>query len=130
MPVPDALRRWFIVHFVADVIFAAPLMVAPVAFLTALGWDSVDPISARLVGAALIGIGVESWLGRDRSASSYLTMLRLKVLWSASACVGIFVSMLQGAPAMGWAFFAIFAGFNTLWLTWYRRLKNAQTVAT
>ncbi|RAL25250.1 hypothetical protein DL240_03295 [Lujinxingia litoralis] len=124
MSVPAALRRWFIVHFVADLLFALPLMVAPTAFLTTLGWESVDPISARLVGAALIGIGVESWLGRDRPAESYRTMLRVKMLWSASAALGIAVSMVQGAPQMGWGFFGIFAAFNLLWTYWYRRLAR------
>ena len=122
--VPDALRSWFVVHFVLDILFAAPLLIAPVFFLKFFGWTEVDPISARLVGAALVGIGVESLLGRHKGVEAYLGMLRLKILWSATATLGILVSMLQGAPVMGWAFFAIFAVFNVIWTYWYRRLKQ------
>jgi len=56
--VPSALRRWFVVHFVADLIFAIPLVVAPVATLRAIGWTTVDPVAPRLVGAALTAIGI------------------------------------------------------------------------
>lgn len=125
--VPAALRTWFVVHFVADIVFALPLLVAPVLFLKTFGWTEVDPISARLVGAALVGIGVESLLGRHKGPEAYLGMLRLKILWSATATLGILVSMLQGAPVMGWAFFGVFAVFNGIWTYWYLRLKRAQT---
>ena len=27
--VPEALRVWFVIHFVVDIVFALPLMVAP-----------------------------------------------------------------------------------------------------
>ncbi len=125
--VPKALRTWFVVHFIADIIFAIPLLVAPTAFLTFLGWPTVDPISSRLVGAALVGIGVESWIGRNQDAEGFLTMLRLKVMWSATATLGILVSMLQGGPLMGWAFFAVFAVFNIIWVYWFVTLRKLQT---
>lgn len=123
--VPKALRTWFVIHFVADIVFAIPLLVAPVWFLTLAGWEAVDPISSRLVGAALVGIGVESWIGRNQNAEGFLTMLRLKVLWSATATLGILVSMLEGGPVLGWGFLAIFAGFHVLWVYWYRRLSSS-----
>lgn len=122
--VPAALRTWFVIHFVADILFAAPLLIAPVAFMQAFGWEAVDPITARLVGAALVGIGVESLLGRNKGVEAFLTMLRLKILWSGTATVGILVSMLQGAPTMGWAFFGIFAVFNGIWTYWFLRLRR------
>ena len=122
--VPKALRTWFVIHFWADILFALPLLVAPDAFLRLLGWEMTDPFTARLVGAALIGIGVESLLGRNATAKSFLTMLRLKVLWSGTAVLGILASMLQGAPPLGWAIFGIFVAFNGLWTYWYLRLSR------
>jgi len=123
--VPAALRRWFVVHFIADMLFALPLIFAPTAFLSLLGWEVIDPFTARLVGAALVGIGTESLLGRNASAQSFLTMLRLKLLWSSTAALGIFLSMLDGAPILGWGIFGIFVTFNALWAYWYARLKKA-----
>ncbi|MEY3014414.1 MAG: hypothetical protein RIT45_3149 [Pseudomonadota bacterium] len=123
--VPVALRRWFVVHFWADVLFALPLFLAPQAMLEAFGWQQIDPITARLVAAALFGIGIESWLGRNADRSSFLTMLQLKVIWSATATIGIAWSLLDGAhgrPPFAWAVLAIFAGFHVLWLSWRIRL--------
>ncbi len=54
------LRTWFVIHFVADYLFALPLLIAPTWLLNLFGWQSIDPFTARLVGAALIGIFI--WL--------------------------------------------------------------------
>lgn len=114
--VPKSLRTWFLIHFALDVVFALPLFIAPLPFLRLLGWTCVDPIAARLVGAALFGIGIESLLGRDSGRETYLGMLNLKVIWSATATLGILWSQLEGGPVLGWAFLAIFAGFNVVWV--------------
>jgi hypothetical protein len=122
--VPQALRNWFVVHFVADWLFAIPLFVAPNAFLRLLGWQQVDPISARIVAAALVGIGTQSLIGRNEHVIAFRAMLNLKVLWSATATLGILWSVLDGGPVMGWGFVAIFAGFNALWSYWRWRLRE------
>jgi hypothetical protein len=121
--VPIALRSWFVVHFVLDLAFAIPLFVAPEALLGALGWPAVDPISARMVAAALFGIGTESLLMRRVGAEAFRVMLRFKCLWSGAALVGLGWALARGAPVMVWGFFAIFAGFTLVW-NYYRRLLD------
>ncbi|GAG91612.1 unnamed protein product, partial [marine sediment metagenome] len=64
MEVPTALKKWFIVHFITDMVFAIPLMIIPELFLNLMGWITVDPVSSRIVAAALFGIGIESFLVR------------------------------------------------------------------
>lgn len=126
--VPSALRAWFVVHFVADVLFALPLFLAPTVALTWAGWQHIDPISARLVAAALFGIGIESLIGRNANRESFRTMLNLKVIWSATATVGIAWSMVDGAhgrPLMGWLVLGVFAAFHVLWLYWRLRLRGS-----
>lgn len=119
---PLSLRRWFIIHFVADLLFAFPLLLAPVWTLSLLGWTVIDPLTTRLVGAALVGIGTESFLGRNGSLDSYRGMLRLKVLWSLSANLGIALSIVQGAPTVAWIFQSIFAFFSALWIFYATKL--------
>ena len=114
--VPNSLRRWFVVHFFADLAFAIPLFLAPEFTLGLLGWECVDPVATRLVAAALFGIGIESLIGRNADRESFLTMLNLKVIWSATASLGILWSVLDGGPVMAWGLFAIFLGFHTVWL--------------
>lgn len=122
--VPDSLRTWFVVHFVADLAAALPLFVAPRAVLGALGWAAVDPIATRLVAAALLGIGIESLLGRRASAETFRAMLNLKLIWSGSAALGALWSQLDGGPPLGWAVVAIFGGFHTVWLYYRLRLRG------
>ena len=50
-------------------------------------------------------------------------MLRLKVLWSLSANLGIALSIAQGAPLMAWLFQAIFVAFSALWISYAIRLS-------
>jgi hypothetical protein len=128
MMVPNSLRQWFVIHFIADIIFAIPLLIVPVAFLTLLGWETVDPLATRLVGAALLAIGVESLLGRNAGAESLKGMLNLKLIWSGAASIGIFVTMVTvGGPAVGWLLLLTFVAFHLLWL--YYRLRPRTAVS-
>jgi hypothetical protein len=123
--IPKGLATWFVVHFVVDMLFAVPLMVAPHALLGALGWRSVDPVAARLVAAALMGIGIQSWIGRHEGSKAFAAMLNLKIIWSLSACIGLVWSLAQGAPAAVWLVLGLFAPFSFLWI--YYRVRLGRT---
>ena len=86
--VPSSLRTWFVVHFWADILVAVPLFLAPVTLLEALGWQAVDPYAARIVAAALFGIGIESLLGRNGDLSAFVAMrlFSSSVLCSINGC--------------------------------------------
>ena len=122
---PPALTRWFVVHFVADLVFAVPLLLVPETFLRALGWQVVDPVAARIVAAALCGIGIESWRSRRARISAFPALLELKIIWSWAAMIGLLLSVIEGshaAPGALWALVVVFAGFNVLWTYWRRRI--------
>jgi hypothetical protein len=89
-----------------------------------IGWSSIDPITSRLVGAALLGIGVESLLGRNSSIEVFRAMLNLKILWASGAVLGIGLGILAGGPPIAWFFFGIFAAFLILWSYYRVRLKQ------
>ena len=123
--VPKGLRLWFVVHFIVDVIFAIPLFLSPKETLQFFGWTQIDPLATRLVGAALMGIGIESLLGRNASVDAFRAMLNLKIIWSLSAVFGITLSMIQGGPPpFGWAVLAIFGSFSILWISYRFRLTH------
>ncbi|MBW1642649.1 MAG: hypothetical protein JRI53_08725 [Deltaproteobacteria bacterium] len=123
--VPKGLRFWFVVHFMLDVSFAIPLLLFPRETLQFFGWTQIDPLATRLVGAALMGIGVESLLGRNATVEAFRAMLNLKVIWSLSAVFGITLSMVQGGtPVLGWAVLAIFGSFSILWISYRLRLGH------
>ncbi|MBW8011701.1 MAG: hypothetical protein FVQ83_10750 [Chloroflexi bacterium] len=122
--IPKSLKSWFVLHFVVDMVFAIPLMLKPTWFLEALDWQTVDPITTRIVAAALFGIGIESYLGRNAGLESYKGMLNLKIIWSSGVIIGVGASLLQGAqegPVLAWVLWTVFLAFNLLWVHW--RLK-------
>jgi hypothetical protein len=124
MEIPVSLRRWFVAHALVDVAFGIPLLVTPTRFLHALGWTVVDPSSARLVGAALLAIGGQSYLGRHEGTDIYRAMLNLKIIWSAAAIVGLVVSIGDGAPAVCWAILSLFVAFFGVWIHHRIRIKQ------
>jgi hypothetical protein len=129
MEVPITLRRWFVAHFVVDLLVGLPLLVAPGFVLGALGWTTIDPASARLVGAALLAIGGQSYLGRDAGPEVYQAMLNLKILWSSAAICGLVASIGQGAPPAAWAFLSAFIAFAGVWAHYRIRFKQLAAAA-
>lgn len=126
LAVPKALKNWFVIHFVVDMLFAIPLMLAPVATLRIFDWQTIDPFTTRIVAAALFGIGIESWLGRNAGREAYLGMLNLKIIWSSAVISGIVWSLVEGFQ--GDLFFpliilALFLVFNIVWVYWRLQLK-------
>ena len=125
--VPKTLRTLFVVHFLADISFAVPLLFMPERFLSLLGWTVVDPFAARLVAAALFGIGTESLLSRNAPAESFRSMLSLKIIWSSAAILGMLVTIIQYPRfrmVTSFAFMLVFIVFNVVWVYWKRRLAR------
>ena len=125
----NALRKFFVLHFVIDVVSAIPLFLCPTLLLTTLGWQVVDPVAARMVAAALFGIGIESYIGRNSSRDSLIGMLNLKIIWSFSAIIGIGTSMMQNIqqnPLALKIIFITFIAFNLLWVYWRIRLSSLE----
>ena len=102
-------------------IVGIPMLLFPSLLLGAIGWDAIDPLFVRLFGAALLGIGLESLLGYHADLPVYQAMLNLKIIWSLSASVGIALSLIN-RPMYRifwvWIGFAVFVGFNLLWVYW------------
>lgn len=123
--VANSLRTWFVIHFVVDILFAVPLLVAPEAFLTFLGWTTVDPYATRMVGAALAGIGIESYLGRNAGVESFQGMLNLKIVWSATVIIGTLLTMASGYRPWGvWLLLAAFIPFSIIWIYYRFQLRD------
>jgi hypothetical protein len=114
-----SLKVWFQIHFVIDMLFAIPLIVFPATFLGWFGFSG-EVMFARIVGAALIGIGGASHFTQREDAFSIL--LTLKLLWSGFAIIAIIWSILEGVSKWAWLFLAVFVLFFFVWL--YYKLKE------
>ena len=125
MIVSKSLRTWFLIHFIVDSIVAVPLFLFPVETLTLLGWTNIDPIATRLVAAALFGIGGISFVAVKAEVATYKHLLLLKIIWSITAIIGIFLSIIQYNTSKSSIFvILIFAFFSCIWVRYYFKLKN------
>ena len=130
LEIPSSLKRWFIVHFIADTLFAVPLFIAPVFLLNLLNWQSIDPLMARMVAAALFGIGTESLLCIKLGKDAFIAMLNLKIIWSFAAITGFIIGLSQGLfgnTLVGIGLLIIFGAFNILWIYWRLYFKKQET---
>ena len=124
---PQALKVWFIIHFAVDIIFAIPLLLFPLEFLQLLDWHTIDPFATRIIAAALFGIGIESFLGRNANIETYKNMLNLKIIWSGAVILGTALSIYQTSyttTIAEWLLLVTFITFNIIWTYWRIKLKN------
>jgi uncharacterized protein YfiM (DUF2279 family) len=130
MDVPASLRRWFVVDAVVDFVAAAPLLAAPTIMLRQLGWTCVDPISARLVGAAMLANAAATFAARAAGVETYRALLRGKLIWCVAGAASMFVAVGQGAPSAAWLFLSMFVAFAGVWLHHAIRFRQLDGVAT
>ena len=114
--IPQALRTWFFIHFLVDIFFAIPLLFFPAWSLRLLGFMIIEPLTTRLVGAALLAIGGISLLSYRQGKERFDVLLTLKIIWSISAIIAIFLSLAEGAPAAVFGILALFAFFSAVWI--------------
>lgn len=122
-----SLSVWFYIHFIVDVLFAIPLMFFPEITLSLLEWVNIDPVTTRIVSAALFAIGIESFFGKNSDVETFKAILNLKIIWSGCALSGLLLSLLQGYQGRPWSiylFLLIFTGFNIVWVYFRVNLKN------
>ena len=114
------------IHFVIDVIVAVPMFLAPRLILDMVGLENHNLILARIIAAALMGIGIESFLGHKARKESFLGMLRLKIIWSSFAILGLLISLLNREINLiaGVLVIMIFVVFNFNWVYWFRKLTK------
>ncbi|HSZ82632.1 MAG TPA: hypothetical protein VLA14_10130 [Polyangia bacterium] len=128
MDVAPSLRTWFVVDAVVDFLAAAPLLAAPGLVLRQLGWACVDPISARLVGAAMLANAAATFAARAAGVETYRALLRGKLIWCVAGAASMFVAVGAGAPSAAWLFLSTFVAFAGVWLHHTIRFRQLERV--
>ena len=95
--VPSSLRKWFVFHFVVDMLTGIPLLFFPQVIVPLLGLT--DLVAVRVVGAAMLAIGGASLVVRNSTREVFDALLVLKIIWSSFAIVGLIWSILVRGSA-------------------------------
>lgn len=120
------LRVWLILSFIVDMLFGVPLLLVPHDIAAVFGFVDQGVFVLRLLGAALIGLGVGSMLVcREREEwAGFEAIVRLKIVWTVLSLIAILWSIFDGAPKSAWIFFDIFLVFAIGWIYFGWKLRK------
>ncbi|MBU0460815.1 MAG: hypothetical protein KJ597_04970 [Nanoarchaeota archaeon] len=119
MKVTPGLKRWFFIHFIADLLIALPLIFLTARTLVFFGFLPENLVLARILGAGLLGIGGASLFTRGKK--QYEIMLILKMVWSVSAIIILIWGILETGNYWLWLFVAMFVAFLSAWIYYETR---------
>lgn len=122
MIIPSSLRIWFWIHGIVDFLFAIPLFLAP-TWTLALFDITAEPLSARLIAAALFAIGGSSLLCSEKK-EQYQALLKLKLIWSSIALLALLLAIIHGAATQIWFVLLLFLIFFFTWWYYWLKLKH------
>ncbi len=114
----NMLKVTFLVHGIVAVVLGVLLLGVPGRFLSVLGWQPIDPIMARFLGATFLALAwgdVRGW--RALSWSEVHIFVEVQLAFAALASVGLLRHLLTGSwPAMAWILLGVFVLFTVAWL--------------
>jgi len=113
-----SLKWTFLVHAVVAAVMGVVLLIKPGGFLQLLGWQPIDPLMSRAMGAALLAMAWTSLYGwRATERSKVEILVQMEAIFAVLACVGLGRHLFFGSwPWMPWADLAVFAFFAVAWL--------------
>lgn len=115
---PKSLRYTFAVHIPVAAVVGALLLFMPGRFLGWLGWEPIDPIASRLLGAAFLAFAWGSYRGwRATEWAQVAILVEVQAILDVLACLGLLRHLLVGHwPVVPWAFFGLFLAFALAWI--------------
>jgi hypothetical protein len=117
------LKRVFLVHTLVSFIFGVVLFVITGTWARVADWGPFDPAMTRVYGAALMAIGLSSWLGYHASRWEEVRIIVLmEIAFTVLSAVGILYELLfADAGSSAWISFLFYVGFGLVWIFYYRR---------
>jgi len=103
-PISSGLRTTFLVHAIIGIALGLVYLLIPETAGNLLNWDMGDP-AYRLLGAALVALGVSSWLAYKAGTWGEVKILvQLEVVWTVLAALVLLWGLISAAiPLIGWA---------------------------
>ena len=113
-----ALKNTFLIHAVVAAVFGALLLALPGHFLGGFGWQPVDPILSRVLGAALLALAWSSYRGfQAKERAQVSTLVEAEAVFTVLGVLGVLRHLLfAGYPWPVWLLFAVLALFAIAWL--------------
>lgn len=103
----------FLLHAVIAGLVGLQHLIAPRVWTDLAGIEITETVTWRVIGAALIGFAVSSWLAYKEDAWNRVRILVImEIVWSTlGALVIIWGILVEGLPPLEWLNVVILAGF-------------------
>jgi hypothetical protein len=111
--IPQGLKTAFLIHFIISLLFGLGFLLIPVAVGNLFGLNVQDPSIYRLLGAAILGFAVSSWLSYQATEwESVRIVLVMEIVWATlGTLVLLYALLFAGFPALGALNAVILAAF-------------------
>ena len=134
-PVSSSLRITFLIHSLVALVLGAAVFLIPGRTLTMLNWvpsevqirvgmilpgtKLVDPVTTRILGAALLALAYSSFQGwRAIRHEQVRLLVQLEFIFCVLGAIAVLaglVTLQRPMPLIGWALAAILVVFAVLW---------------
>jgi hypothetical protein len=109
----QGLKTTFLIHFIVALLLGLGFLLIPDVLGNWYGLKVQDWTAYRLLGGALLGFGVSSWLSyKANSLESVRIVVVMEIVWPAlGALVTLYALLFVGFPALAWINAVILAAF-------------------
>jgi hypothetical protein len=109
----QGLKTTFLVHFIVALLFGLGFLLIPGAVGSFYGLNVQEPEIYRLLGGAMLGFAISSWLSYKASGwESVRIVVVMEIVWATlGTLVMLYALLLAGFPALGWLNAIILAAF-------------------
>lgn len=131
--VSSELRFTFFVHAIVSTVFGLIYLLIPVDWgnWTGQPLDARAAVYARLVGAALLALGVSSWLAAfNRNWREVILVVRLEIVWTVLAALVLLWAIVSGVTSgVSLIYLILMAAFAIAFSVFYSPETKPQPVS-
>ena len=113
-----SLNYTFLIHAIVSLVYGVLMLVIPGRFLGLFGWEPIDPLISRLLGAAMVALAWSSfrgWQATDRTQVD--TLIEMEVVFTVLGCLGLLRHLVKDYfPYYIWLNFAVLLLFAIAWI--------------
>ena len=113
MKLSQGLKTTFLIHFIVALLFGLSFLLIPIAVGNLYGLNVQEPDTYRLLGAAMLGFAVSSWLAYGATDwESVRIVVVMEMVWTVlGTLVMLYALLIAGFPALGWINAVVLAAF-------------------